>query len=144
MSLSYDQMLVLSTQFGDNVYTQFESDGVVCATKLCSNVFGTFGLDNTDPSPSSHSTNDSRDRTASSSTKYLKSKTHGIKCCWVQLAHAAFIVLKILPKEYMTVHPFVFKSADVYAPRFPKRKDMVPFGISQIWYHAQLKRQTNR
>ena len=67
----------------------------------------------------------------------------GIKRCSVQLAHATLMVLQPLPKECTTVHPFVFISTDFYVPRLPKRKDMVPFGISLIWYHAQLKRQTN-
>ena len=93
LSLSYDQMIVLSTQLGDNVYTQFGSDGIICATKLCSNVFTTFALDNIDHNPSPCSTKDFWDGTASSSTKHLESKTHGTKRCSVQLAHAASIVL---------------------------------------------------
>ena len=75
--------------------------------------------------------------------KHLESKTHGIKHCSVQFAHAALKVLQSLPKEYTTVHPFVFKSTDAYVLRLPKKKDMVLIGISLIWYHTQLKRQTN-
>ena len=111
--------------------------------KALLNVFTTFALDNIDYNSSSRSAKDSWDRTAISSTQHLESKTHGIKRCSVQLADAALIVLLPLPKEYTTMHHFVFKSTDVYVPCLPKRKDMVPFGISLIWCHAQLKRQTN-
>ena len=38
-------MLVLLTQLGHSVYTQFESDGLICATKLCSNLFTIFAID---------------------------------------------------------------------------------------------------
>ena len=47
------------------------------------------------------------------------------------------------PKGIQTVHSFVLKSTDVYIPYLFKRKDLVPFGISMIWYHAELKKQTN-
>ena len=69
--LSYDQMLVLSTQHVDSVYTQFESDGVICATKLCSNVFTTFAVYNIDHNARSRSTKASWDGTSNFSTKHL-------------------------------------------------------------------------
>ena len=103
-----------------SVYTQFESDGVICPTKLCSNVFTTFAVDNINNNPSFHSAKDSWYGTA------IISSTQ-----------------QPLQKEYATVHLFLFKLTDIYAPRLPKRKDIVPFGISLIWCHAQLKRQTN-
>ena len=101
-----------------------------------------FALRNIDHNPSSPSTEDSWDGTANSLTKHLESKTHGIKRCSAQSAHAALIVLQHLPKKYTTVYPFVFRSTDVYVPRLHKRKDMVPFDILMIQYHEQLKRQT--
>ena len=39
-------MLVLSTQLENSVCTQFEYDGVSCPTRLRSNVFTTFVVDN--------------------------------------------------------------------------------------------------
>ena len=56
LSILYNRMLVLSMQLGNSVCMKFESDGVVCPTKLLSNVFTTFAVDNTDENPSSHST----------------------------------------------------------------------------------------
>ena len=41
-------MLVLSTQLGNSVCTQFESDCVVCPAKFCSNIFTTFAINNID------------------------------------------------------------------------------------------------
>ena len=51
-----------------SVYTQFESDGVICATKPCSNVSTTFAVDNIDHNPSSRCIKDSWDGTANFST----------------------------------------------------------------------------
>ena len=50
-------MLVLSKQLGNSLHTQFEFDGVICPTKLRSNVFTTFAVDNIDYNPSSRSAN---------------------------------------------------------------------------------------
>ena len=61
-------MLVLSLQLGTSVCTQFESDGVVCPTKLRSNVFTTFAVDNIDHNPSFCSAKDSCHRIAIYST----------------------------------------------------------------------------
>ena len=143
LPISYDQMLVLSRQLGNSVYPQIDSDGVICATKLRSHVFTTSVVDNIDRNPSSRFAKDFWHGTAISSTQHLESKTDGIKRCSVQLVDTALVFLQPLPKEYTTVYPFVFKSTEIYVPRLPKRKDLVPFGVSLIWYHAQLKRQTN-
>ena len=132
-------MLVLSTQLGNSTCMQFESDGVVCPTKLRSNVFTTFAIDNIDHNPSSGSAKDFWHRTAISSTQHLESKTDGIKCCSVQLAATASKFLQPLPKEYMTVHPFELKSTDVYVPRLPKRKDFqVHIFLLQIYKPEHL------
>ena len=55
LSISYDPMFVLLTQLGNSAYMQFESNGVICAIKLCSNVFTIFDVDNIDHNPSSRS-----------------------------------------------------------------------------------------
>ena len=52
-------MLVLLTQLGNSVYTQFESDGVIRGAKLSSNVFTMSAVDNIDHNPISRSVNDS-------------------------------------------------------------------------------------
>ena len=53
-------MLVLLTQLGNSAYMQFESNGVICAVKLCSNVFTIFDVDNIDHNPSSRSWHENR------------------------------------------------------------------------------------
>ena len=105
-------MLVLSTQFGNSVCTQFESDGVVYPTKLRSNVFTTFAVDNIDHNPSSRSAKDSWHGTVISLTQHLESKTDGIKRYSVQLVATGSKILQPLPKKHTTVHPFVLKSTD--------------------------------
>ena len=57
-------MLVLSTQLGNIVCMQFEFDSLVCPTKIRSNVFTTFAVDNIDHNPSSYSAKDSWHGTA--------------------------------------------------------------------------------
>ena len=100
LRISYDRMLVLSTELENSVCRQFESDGVVSPTKLCSNIFTTFAVDNIDHNPSSRSAKSSWHETTIFSTRHLESDTDGIKRCFVQLAATASKVLQSLPKEY--------------------------------------------
>ena len=44
LCIFYDRVLILWTQLGNNVWTQFEFDGVVCWAKLCSIVFTAFAV----------------------------------------------------------------------------------------------------
>ena len=83
LSISYDEMLVLSTQIGNSIYTQFESDGLISATKLWSNVFITFAVDNIAHNPIPRSEIDSWHGTAICSTQCFESKTDEIKRCSV-------------------------------------------------------------
>ena len=83
LCISYDQSLVLLMQLGNGWCMQFESDGVICPTKLCSNVFTTFAVDNIDQNSSSHSTKYFWHGTAISLTQYLQSETSGISSCLV-------------------------------------------------------------
>ena len=61
-------MLVLLTQLRNRVHTKFESDGVICLAKFCSNVFTTFAVDYIDHNPSYRSAKDSWHGTAIYST----------------------------------------------------------------------------
>ncbi|CAH3023090.1 unnamed protein product [Porites evermanni] len=53
LSISYDRVLELSTDFGNSVCARFESEGVVCPPKLNKGVFTTAAMDNIDHNPSS-------------------------------------------------------------------------------------------
>ena len=122
LSILYNRMLVLSMQLGNSVCMKFESDGVVCPTKLLSNVFTTFAVDNTDENPSSHSTKEPWHGTIISSTQHLQPKTDEMGH-FVQLADkVASMVLQPLPKEHTAVHPLVLKLKNTYFPCLPKRK----------------------
>ena len=72
LSISYDQILILSRQLGNSVCTQFKSDCVVCPAKLRSNVFTTFAVDNIYNNPSSRSVKNSWHATAISSTQHIE------------------------------------------------------------------------
>ena len=77
LCISFDQMLVLSTQPGNILCTQFESDAVIYPTKLRSNVLTTCNVDNIDHNQSCLSAKDSWHGTAISSTEHFESKTDG-------------------------------------------------------------------
>lgn len=53
LSISYDRVLDLSTDMGNDVCARFESEGVVCPPKLRKMVFTTAAVDNIDHNPSS-------------------------------------------------------------------------------------------
>ena len=121
---------------GNSACMQFESNGVTCPTKLCLNVFTTFAVDNIDHNPISCSAKYFWYETAISSKKQLESKTHGI-------TDTPLKVLQPLLKRYRQCIPL--KLTYVFFPFLFlfRRKYLVPSGISLIWYHAQLEKQTN-
>ena len=53
LSISYDRVLEISTQMGNNVCALYESEEVVCPPKLNKKVFTTAAVDNIDHNPSS-------------------------------------------------------------------------------------------
>ena len=85
--ISYDQMLILSTQLGNNVYTQFEFDSL--SNKASFQCFHNIVVDNIDHNLSSRSTKYFWPGTAISSTRHLETKTAGLKRCSFQLTDTA-------------------------------------------------------
>jgi hypothetical protein len=55
LSVSYDRVMQLSTDLGNNAVQLFEKEGVVCPTSLRHGLFTTGNLDNIDHDPSSTS-----------------------------------------------------------------------------------------
>ena len=74
-------MLLLSTQVGNSVYTQFDPDAVLCPKKLGSNIFAAFAVDNIDYNPGCCSAKDSQHGATISAMKYQKLKTDEISYC---------------------------------------------------------------
>ena len=64
LCISYDWVMVISTDLANSVTAQFEQDGVVCPPKLRNDVFTTAGIDNIDHNPSSTTASDSFHGTA--------------------------------------------------------------------------------
>lgn len=64
MCISYDRLLSISTEITNSVIGRYESEGVVCPSKLRQGLFTTAAVDNIDHNPSSTSSHDSFHGTA--------------------------------------------------------------------------------
>ncbi|PIK38149.1 hypothetical protein BSL78_25014 [Apostichopus japonicus] len=64
LSISYDRVLQLSAQMGNNVCRQFHREQVVCPPKMRGEVFTTAAVDNIDHNPSATTSKDSFHGTA--------------------------------------------------------------------------------
>lgn len=53
MCISYDRLLTITTDITNTVIERYESDGVVCPTKLRRELFTTAAVDNIDHNTSS-------------------------------------------------------------------------------------------
>ena len=59
LSVSYDRVLSISTDLGNNICRFFQQEGAVCPPELKSGLFTTAAVDNIDHNPSSTSAQDS-------------------------------------------------------------------------------------
>ena len=132
---------------GNSACMQFESNGVICPTKLCLNVFTTFAADNIDHNPPSCSAKYFWYETAISSKKQLESKTHGIRRCSVHLTDTPLKVLPPLLKRYRQCTPlkltcvfffiFVPFQEEIFSPIW-HLIDLVPCTIGEADKHTYL------
>ena len=78
LSISYDRVLQLSAQMGNNVCQQFHREQVVCPPKMCGEVFTTAAVDNIDHNPSATTSKDSFHGTAISLIQHSSYTGEGI------------------------------------------------------------------
>ena len=79
LCISYNRILVISTESANAVCETFEKEGVVCPPKLLNNVFTTAAVDNIDHNPSSTTATDSFHGTGISIMQYPADMQPGIQ-----------------------------------------------------------------
>ena len=107
MSISYDRVLRLSAQMGNNICEQFNRDHVVCPPSLRGNLFTSAAVDNIDHNPSSTTSKESFHGTGISLFQYPAHNGDGVLRHVVttenERCNTASKSLSILPQFYMEV-----------------------------------------
>ena len=118
LSISYDRVLDISTELGNNICRFYESEKAVCPPNLRGKLFTTAAVDNIDHNPSSTTAHDSFHGTGISLFQHAADNFSGILRD-VPVLDCSSKEKKIarLPESYATVTPVVcFKNA----PPLPK------------------------
>ena len=79
LCISYDHMLILSTNLGNSICAQFEEYGVVWPVPLRFNIFSTFAVDSFNQNPSCRTATGSWHGTAISATQHIDSAHDSIQ-----------------------------------------------------------------
>ena len=115
-SISYDRVLEISTQMGNNVYALYESEEVVCPPKLNKKVFTTAAVDNIDHNPSSSTAQGSFHGTGISLFQHPEEDDIGEERAPVIVANANTKRLAQLPDSYTTVPAVVLPKSEPPVP----------------------------
>ncbi|PIK56610.1 hypothetical protein BSL78_06466 [Apostichopus japonicus] len=105
LSISYDRVLQLSAQMGNNVCQQFHREQVVCPPKMRGEVFTTAAVDNIDHNPSATTSKDSFHGTAISLIQHPSYTGEGINRSIVVAGDARSKTVAPLPHYYTDVPP---------------------------------------
>ena len=110
LSVSYDRIMQLSTDLGNDAILSFEKEGVVCPTSLRRGLFTTGNLDNIDHDPSSTSARTSFHGTAMSLTQHCSESNGGILRTHEHVTYDAprAKTIKPLPERYTVVNPAAY------------------------------------
>lgn len=119
LSISYDRVLELSTDLGNEVIRFYESEKAVCPPKLRGKLFTTAAVDNIDHNPSSTSSHDSFHGTGISLFQHADNNFSGILRDIPVSSDSSSKSKKIgnLPESYMTVEPVVLSRNDAAVPK---------------------------
>ena len=116
LSISYDRVLEISTQMGNNVCALYESEEVVCPPKLNKKVFTTAAVDNIDHNPSSSTAQGSFHGTGISLFQHPEEDDIGEERAPVIVANANTKRLAQLPDSYTTVPAVVLPKSEPPVP----------------------------
>ena len=104
MSISYDRVLRLSAQMGNNICEQFNRDHVVCPPSLRGNLFTSAAVDNIDHNPSSTTSKESFHGTGISLFQYPAHSGDGVlRHVENERCNTSSKSLSILPQFYTEV-----------------------------------------
>lgn len=120
LSISYDRVLELSTDLGNEVCRFYESEKAVCPPKLRGKLFTTAAVDNIDHNPSSTSSHDSFHGTGISLFQHADHNFSGIMREISPVSsdsNSKDKKISNLPESYMTVKPVVVSHNDAAIPK---------------------------
>ena len=118
LSISYNRVLEISSEMGNNVGERFQAEKVVCLSNLKLKLFPTITVDNMDHNPSSTTTTGSLHGTAISLFQHPTKENHGQEGVLVQPPpdQSTSHVIAPLPRQYAEVAQVQLWKTD---PSFP-------------------------
>ena len=116
LSISYDRVLDISTEMGNNVCARYESEGVVWPPKLSKKIFTTAAVDNIDHNPSSATAQGAFHGTGISLFQHPGENGIGEERALVVVGNANAKRLAQLPDSYTTVQPVILPKAQPPVP----------------------------
>jgi hypothetical protein len=128
LSISYDRVLSLSTEMGNNICSRFEAEKVVCPLKLRHRLFTTSAVDNIDHNPSSTTAQGSFHGTGISLFQHPSVENKGEDRADVDQVVSDRKGIAPLPEAYSIVPPVVLPNKDPVIPKVPDPPD----GDSQL------------
>ena len=107
LSVHYDRVLQLSTNMGNSVISQYESDKVVCPSNMRYGVFTTAAIDNIDHDPTSNTAATSFHGTGISLFQHLSQGKTGVKRKVPFIDGNQKGKMKPLPSSYTNIKPAI-------------------------------------
>ena len=142
LSVSYDRVLSISTDLGNNICRFFQQEGAVCPPELKVGLFTTGAVDNIDHNPSSTSAQDSFHGTGISLFQHPNSGVRGVKRPRVSISDEATTTKTTahLPESYTTVPPVFLGKRELPLPKLdgPNRSDcqLIPQAMKVEYRYA--------
>ena len=119
MSISYDRVLAISTDLGNDVCRRYTAEGAVCPFNLRSQLFTTAAVDNIDHNPSSTTARDSFHGTGISLFQHPSAESPGAARDNIDISNLPSAVSKSvnqLPATYTDVPPVLELPKDIKVP----------------------------
>ena len=118
LSISYDRVLTISKNLGNEVCARYEADHVVCPTNLRCGLFTTSAVDNIDHNPSSTTAQGSFHGTGISvfqhTTRDVPGEDRNVP--GIQLGDRKQKKMTPLPEEYTNIHPQILNTKELKVP----------------------------
>ncbi|KAK3737069.1 hypothetical protein QZH41_013876, partial [Actinostola sp. cb2023] len=130
MCISYDRVLSISTDIANSVINRYESEEVVCPSKLHKGLFTTAAVDNIDHNPSSTTSHDSFHGTAISLVQHPTTEESGeerIIDTFDPFQSTKTKKVPQLPSSYRDVPRVTVPSIELCAPKISGRIKSHPF-----------------
>ena len=117
ISVSYDQVLEISANLGNNVCRQYMRAKAVCPPKLKCGLFTTAAVDNIDHNPSSISAHDSFHGTGISLFQHTSEDLYGFAQVFTTNNTVSSEIKAHLPEAYTNITPITGFKHDLFVPK---------------------------